>query len=211
MTDEKILKVRYQELISIINKHNLLYHSYDSPEISDSEYDNLYKELKSIESNYPKIITTNSPSQRVGSVLLDHFDKIKHDIPMLSLSNAADEYEFKDYYVRTIKSLSSSNVELFAEPKFDGLAISITYINGKFDRAVTRGDGYIGEDVTQNVKTIKSIPLFIKDKHLPSKFTLKGEVFIDKKDFDIINRELNNKEDKKYIRAIPSRIISVSV
>ena len=198
MTDEKTIKIRYQELISIINKHNLLYHSYDSPEISDSEYDNLYKELKTIESNNPKIITINSPSQRVGSVLLDHFDKVKHDIPMLSLSNAANESEFKDYYARTIKSLSLSHVELFAEPKFDGLAVSITYINGKFDRAITRGDGYIGEDVTQNVKTIKSIPLFIKDKHLPSKFTLKGEVFIDKKDFKIINSKLNNKEDKKY-------------
>ena len=198
MTDVKIIKMRYQELISIINKHNLLYHSYDSPEISDSEYDNLYKELKIIESNNPKIIKINSPTQRVGSVLLDHFDKIKHDIPMLSLSNAADESEFKDYYVRTTKSLSSSDVELFAEPKFDGLAVSITYKDGKFDKAVTRGDGYIGEDVTQNVKTIKSIPLFIKDKHLPSKFTLKGEVFIDKKDFEIINKELTNKEDKKY-------------
>ena len=193
MTDEKIIKIRYQELISIINKHNLLYHSYDSPEISDSEYDNLYKELKTIESNNPKIITINSPSQRVGSVLLDHFDKIKHDIPMLSLSNAADESEFKDYYVRTTKSLSSSNVELFAEPKFDGLAVSITYIDGKFNTAVTRGDGYVGEDVSQNVKTIKSIPLLIKDKHLPSKFTLKGEVFIDKKDLEIINKELNIK------------------
>jgi DNA ligase (NAD+) len=198
MTDVKIIKMRYQELISIINKHNLLYHSYDSPEISDSEYDSLYRELKTIESNNPKIITINSPTQRVGSVLLDHFDKIKHDIPMLSLSNAADESEFKDYYVRTTKSLSSSNVELFAEPKFDGLAVSITYKDGKFDKAVTRGDGYIGEDVTQNVKTIKSIPLFIKHKHLPSKFTLKGEIFIDKKDFEIINKELNINEDKKY-------------
>jgi DNA ligase (NAD+) len=198
MTDEKNTKMRYQELISIINKHNLLYHSYDSPEISDSEYDNLYKELKIIESNNPKIININSPTQRVGADLLDHFDKIKHDIPMLSLSNAADESEFKDYYVRTTKSLSSSNVELFAEPKFDGLAVSITYKDGKFYKAVTRGDGYIGEDVTQNVKTIKSIPLFIKDKYLPSNFTLKGEVFIDKKDFEIINKELNNKEDKKY-------------
>ena len=198
MTDVKIIKMRYQELISIINKHNLLYHSYDSPEISDSEYDSLYRELKTIESNNPKIITINSPTQRVGAVLLDHFDKIKHDIPMLSLSNAADESEFKDYYVRTTKSLSSSNVELFAEPKFDGLAVSITYKDGKFDKAVTRGDGYIGEDVTQNVKTIKSIPLFINDKHLPSKFTLKGEVFIDKKDFEIINKELNIKGDKKY-------------
>jgi DNA ligase (NAD+) len=198
MTDEKNIKKRYQELISIINKHNLLYHTYDSPEISDSEYDNLYKELKIIESNNPKIITINSPCQRVGSVLLDHFDKIKHDIPMLSLSNAADEYEFKDYYSRIAKLLSSSNIELFAEPKFDGLAVSITYIDGKFDKAVTRGDGYTGEDVTQNVKTIKSIPLLINDKDLPGKFTLKGEVFIDKKDFKIINRELNNKGDKKY-------------
>ena len=159
MTDEKIIRTRYQELINIINKHNLLYHSYDSPKISDSEYDNLYKELKTIESNNPKIITINSPSQRVGSVLLDHFDKIKHDTPMLSLSNAADESEFKDYYIRTAKLLSSPNIELFAEPKFDGLAVSITYIDGKFNKAVTRGDGYIGEDVTQNVKTIKSIPL----------------------------------------------------
>ena len=198
MTDVKIIKMRYQELISIINKHNLLYHSYDSPEISDSEYDSLYRELKTIESNNPKIITINSPTQRVGAVLLDHFDKIKHDIPMLSLSNAADESEFKDYYVRTTKSLSSSNVELFAEPKFDGLAVSITYKDGKFDKAVTRGDGYIGEDVTQNVKTIKSIPLFVKDKHLPKKFTLKGEVFIDKKDFEIINKENTNQKDKKY-------------
>ena len=85
MTFEKKIKVRYQKLINTINKHNLLYHSYDSPEISDFEYDNLYKELKAIENNNHKIITANSPSQRVGSVLLDHFDKIKHDIPMLSL------------------------------------------------------------------------------------------------------------------------------
>lgn len=198
MTDEKIIKIRYQELINIINKHNLLYHSYDSPEISDSEYDSLYEELKTIESNNPKIITINSPSQRVGSILLDHFDKIKHDIPMLSLSNAADESEFKDYYIRTTKLLSLNNVELFAEPKFDGLAVSITYIDGKFYKAVTRGDGYVGEDVTQNVKTIKSIPLFLKDKNLPNKFTLKGEIFIDKKDFEKINKNLNNKEDKKY-------------
>ena len=198
MTDEKTIKIRYQKLINIINKHNLLYHTYDSPQISDSEYDDLYKELKTIESNSPKIITINSPSQRVGSTLLNYFEKVKHDIPMLSLSNAADESEFEDYYVRTTKALSLSNIELFAEPKFDGLAISITYIDGKFDKAVTRGDGYIGEDVTQNVKTIKSLPLLLKDKRLPNKFTLKGEVFIDKKDFETINNELDIKGDKQY-------------
>ena len=198
MTDEKTIKIRYQKLITIINKHNLLYHTYDSPQISDSEYDDLYKELKTIESNIPKIITINSPSQRVGSTLLNYFEKVKHDIPMLSLSNAADESEFEDYYVRTTKALSLSNIELFAEPKFDGLAISITFINGKFDKAVTRGDGYIGEDVTQNVKTIKSLPLLLKDKRLPNKFTLKGEVFIDKKDFETINNELDIKGDKQY-------------
>ena len=198
MTDEKTIKIRYQKLISIINKHNLLYHTYDSPQISDSEYDDLYKELKTIESNSPKIITINSPSQRVGSTLLNYFEKVKHDIPMLSLSNAADESEFEDYYIRTTKALSLSNIELFAEPKFDGLAISITFINGKFDKAVTRGDGYIGEDVTQNVKTIKSLPLLLKDKRLPNKFTLKGEVFIDKKDFEKINNDLDIKGEKQY-------------
>ncbi|MDC0415467.1 NAD-dependent DNA ligase LigA [Gammaproteobacteria bacterium] len=198
MTDEKTIKIRYQKLISIINKHNLLYHTYDSPKISDSEYDDLYKELKTIENNSPKIITINSPSQRVGSTLLNYFEKVKHDIPMLSLSNAADESEFEDYYVRTTKVLSLSNIELFAEPKFDGLAISITYIDGKFDKAVTRGDGYTGEDVTQNVKTIKSLPLLLKDKRLPNKFTLKGEVFIDKKDFETINNELDIKGEKQY-------------
>ena len=198
MTDEKTIKIRYQKLITIINKHNLLYHTYDSPQISESEYDDLYKELKTIESNLPKIITINSPSQRVGSTLLNYFEKVKHDIPMLSLSNAAAESEFEDYYVRTTKALSLSNIELFAEPKFDGLAISITYIDGKFDKAVTRGDGYIGEDVTQNVKTIKSLPLLLKDKRLPNKFTLKGEVFIDKKDFETINNELDKKGEKQY-------------
>ena len=198
MTDEKTIKIRYQKLISIINKHNLLYHTYDSPEISDTEYDDLYQELTTIESNYPKIISINSPSQRVGSTLLDYFEKAKHVIPMLSLSNAADESEFEDYCSRTTKALSLSNIELFAEPKFDGLAISITYIDGKFDKAVTRGDGYIGEDVTQNVKTIKSLPLSLKNESLPNKFTLKGEVFIDKKDFETINNELDIKGEKKY-------------
>ena len=198
MTDKKIIKIRYRELISSIDKHNLLYHTYDSPQISDSEYDSLYKELKKIESHYPEFITTSSPTQRIGSTLLDHFEKITHDIPMLSLSNAANEYEFEDYYKKIARTLSSSCVELFAEPKFDGLAVSITYVDGNFTRAVTRGDGYIGEDVTQNVKTIKSIPLFVKDKNLPRRFTLKGEVFIDKYDFEKINKILNKKEEKKY-------------
>ena len=107
MTDEKIIKIRYRELISIIDKHNLLYHTYDSPQISDSEYDSLYKELKKIESHYPKFITTSSPSQRIGATLLDHFEKITHDIPMLSLSNAANEYEFEDYYKKIARTLSS--------------------------------------------------------------------------------------------------------
>ena len=198
MTDEKTIKTRYQKLITIINKHNLLYHTYDSPKISDSEYDDFYNELKSIEKDNPEIIATDSPTQRVGSFLLDYFEKVKHDIPMLSLSNAANESDFVEYYARTTKLLSVSNVELFAEPKFDGLAVSITYIDGKYYKAVTRGDGYIGEDVTQNVKTIRSLPLYVNDEYMPNKFTLKGEVFIDKNDFEVINNELDKKQEKKY-------------
>ena len=198
MNDEKTIKTRYQKLITIINKHNLLYHTYDSPKISDSEYDNFYNELKSIEKDNPEIIAIDSPTQRVGSFLLDYFEKVKHDIPMLSLSNAANESDFVEYYARTTKLLSVSSVELFAEPKFDGLAVSITYIDGKYYKAVTRGDGYIGEDVTQNVKTIRSLPLYVNDDYMPNKFTLKGEVFIDKNDFEVINNELDKKQEKKY-------------
>jgi len=198
MNNKKSISKKYQKLITIINKHNLLYHTYDSPEISDKEYDQLYANLKQIENNNPELIEPNSPTQRVGSLLLEQFDKIKHDLPMLSLSNAADESELEEFYKKINITLNNDNTILFAEPKFDGLAISLTYIDGIFSKAITRGDGFIGEDVTQNVRTIKSLPLSITDKNVPNKFTLRGEVFIDKKDFNSINSNLKSKNEKIY-------------
>ena len=198
MNNKKSISKNYQKLITIINKHNLLYHTYDSPKISDKEYDQLYAKLKQIENNNPELIDPNSPTQRVGSLLLEQFDKIKHDLPMLSLSNAADESELEEFFKKINITLNNDNTILFAEPKFDGLAISLTYIDGEFSKATTRGDGFIGEDVTQNVRTIKSLPLSIADKNVPNKFTLRGEVFIDKKDFNSINAKLKSKNEKIY-------------
>ena len=188
----------YIKLIEIINKHNLLYHTYDSPIISDKEYDKLYKELKDIENQDPTIIIKNSPTQRVGSQLLDHFEKRQHEKPMLSLSNAATEDDFKEFYQKLKIDKYSNDIEIFAEPKFDGLAVNITYEDGVYRSATTRGDGYIGEDVTQNVKTIKSLPLLIDNTYLPKKLAIRGEVFIDKKDFTEINQELTRKNQKEY-------------
>ena len=198
MTKEKKIKYRYLKLIDVINKHNLLYHTYDSPVISDTEYDHLYKELKDIENKYPSIISEGSPTQRVGSQLLDYFEKREHEQPMLSLSNAATENDFIDFYDKLNTNNNINDIEMFAEPKFDGLAVNISYENGLYHNATTRGDGYVGEDVTQNVKTIKSLPMVIDNASLPKKFSIRGEVFIDKKDFTDINQELRIKKQKEY-------------
>lgn len=194
----KIIKKRYEELIRIIDKHNLLYHTYDSPEVSDNEYDELYLELKNIEIEYPSIIKEYSPTQRIGSSLLESFEKRNHEIPMLSLSNAASKSEFDEFYTKILTKLKKNKSELFAEPKFDGLAVNISYINGNFINATTRGDGYVGEDVTHNVKTIKTLPLIINTSFLPERFDLRGEIFIDKKDFNDINYKLEKSNEKAY-------------
>ena len=182
MIKDKNIKDRYIKLIEIINKHNLLYHTYDSPKITDDEFDDLYRELKQIEKKFPSMILDISPSQRVGSELLESFEKREHERPMLSLSNAASQEDFIDFYNKLQENQNNSLIDLFAEPKFDGLAVNVTYENGVYLNATTRGDGYIGEDVTNNVKTIKSLPISIDDTSLPRKFSIRGEIFIDKND-----------------------------
>ena len=161
MIKDKNIKDRYIKLIETINKHNLLYHTYDSPKITDDEFDDLYKELKEIEKKFPSMILNISPSQRVGSALLESFQKREHERPMLSLSNAATQEDFIDFYNKLQENQNNSPIDLFAEPKFDGLAVNVTYENGIYLNATTRGDGYIGEDVTNNVKTIKSLPCLL--------------------------------------------------
>lgn len=195
---KKIINKRYEELITIIDKHNLLYHTYDSPEITDLEYDELYLELKNLEKNNSLLIKEYSPTQRVGSLLLENFEKRNHEYPMLSLSNAASQDEFDEFYKKISTKIKKNNFELFAEPKFDGLAVNISFENGKFINATTRGDGFIGEDVTHNVKTIKTLPLRINTSNIPDKFDLRGEIFIDKNDFKLINQKLNQNKEKEY-------------
>ena len=160
--NKKKVLAHIKELIRILNYHNLQYHSYDQPVITDDEYDELYKELKDLEKNYPEYQDENSPTRRVGSKLMGGFKKVTHSIPMLSLGNALNNNDFEKFYSGLQEKIGAKNITLFAEPKFDGLAVGIEYKNGKLYSAVTRGDGTIGEDVTTNVRTIKSLPLTIK-------------------------------------------------
>ena len=182
--DISSLKTEVRSLIDEINDHNHLYHTLDKPKILDSEYDILYSELKELEKKYPKLIFNDSPTQRVGAKLLGGFNKIKHKNPMLSLSNASDNNDFDEFYTRLKKDLNDKNIILSAEPKFDGLAISVTYKNGVYHSAVTRGDGEIGEDVTANVKTIKSLPLKITATDVPKILMLRAEIYMTIHDFN---------------------------
>ena len=175
---------RIKELTKIINKANIDYHTYDNPTMSDYEYDMLFKELKELELAYPEYKQPNSPTDKVGGVILDRFLKVIHDIPMTSLSNAFNFEELEDFYNRVKKEIDS--FELISELKIDGLAISLIYENGSFVKAVTRGDGQVGEDVSENVKTIKTLPLTLTK---PVNITVRGEIFMPYGSFQKLNRE----------------------
>ena len=193
MTDKDAVSKRIQELREQINYHNYLYYVLDSPEISDEAYDALFRELKELEEKYPEFITPDSPTQRVGFKPLDKFETVTHAVPMLSLENAMKESELVEFKNRICKLLGVDDVEYVAEPKIDGLAVELVYENGSFVRGSTRGDGYTGEDVTLNLKTIRSIPLTLfgppKAPPVPSRIDVRGEVYMDIKDFEILNKE----------------------
>ena len=177
------IKTRMNELIDKINYHSNKYYNDDAPEISDYEYDNLMKELIKIEQENPQIKRPDSPSGRVGGKALDKFTQITHKIPMLSLSNAYSHSDLIDFDKR-VRDLSSDNVEYVVEFKIDGLSVGLTYKNGMFEKGATRGNGVIGEDITENLKTVKTIPLKIKDKE---EIVVRGEVYISKENFGKIN------------------------
>ena len=190
---EEILK-----LVSLLNKYSYEYYVEDNPQISDTEYDTLYKQLEKLEEKYPELILENSPTQRVGDRVLDEFDKITHKIPMLSLSNTFSTEDLRDFDARVSKLVPGENVEYICELKIDGLAIAINYDNGKLVSAATRGDGTVGEDVTENIKTIFSIPKVLKDKR---SFEVRGEVYLPKKSFNILNKE--REENNEVLFANP--------
>ncbi|MEK7238418.1 MAG: NAD-dependent DNA ligase LigA, partial [Nitrospirota bacterium] len=185
----KNIKQEIEKLIKDLNYHCYRYYVLDSPVISDEEYDRLYKHLKELEEQYGYILP-DSPTQRVGAPPLDKFTKVKHKEPMLSLDNAFSEDEVREFDERIKRLIKSEDkIAYTVEPKYDGLAIELTYINGFLRTASTRGDGYEGEDVTQNIKTIKSVPLRIEGDNIPEEIDIRGEVYMDVKEFEKLNKE----------------------
>lgn len=194
-------KNRVLELHSLINFHSHKYHSLDTPEIEDHEYDALFQELLQLEDRFPELLYDFSPSQRVGSKPLDGFKKIEHLIPMLSLENAFNQQDMEDFNKRILERLLiEADVNFSCEPKLDGIAVNLLYKNGRLDLASTRGDGKIGEDITHNIRTINSIPLSLIDSNskLPNVIEIRGEVFIEKKDFDLANKKAIKAGEKTF-------------
>jgi len=171
-----------------INEHNRRYYVLNHPVISDYEYDILVKELENLEKMFPELTTEDSPTKKVGSDIIREFVQYEHKYPMLSLSNTYSEEELDEFH-RKVSEVVNDNVQYVCEPKYDGASISLVYENGHLLRALTRGDGYVGDDVTQNVKTIKSIPLSLKKNNYPEEFIVRGEILMSRPVFNELNRE----------------------
>lgn len=191
-------RTRHQQLALEIEHHNRLYYTQGTLVITDYEYDLLMQELLALEATFPELLTPDSPSQRVGSAPLDEFVQIRHEVPMLSLSNGFSDDDIAEFDKRLHKELGQSEELVFeyvAEPKLDGLAVSILYVDGVFHHAATRGDGKVGEDITQNVKTIRSLPLRLPDG-VPARLEVRGEIYMSHQRFAELN-ERQLAEDKK--------------
>ncbi len=189
------LKERAEDLRKRLEHHNYLYYVLDSPEISDGEYDQLFRELMILEENNPELKTKDSPTQRVGGPPLASFQPMVHRIPLLSIDNAMDTGEVAAFHQRVTKWLGNDNVAYCCEPKFDGLAVELVYENGVFARGGTRGDGMTGEDVTENVRTIKSIPLHLMGSDHPELLEVRGEVLMLKSAFTALNVERSHNDE----------------
>ena len=177
---------RIQELRETIEDANYQYHVLDNPQISDAEYDALFRELVDLEAGHPDLVTPDSPTQRVGSIASERFPAYEHARPMLSLSNAFDADELRSFDAR-VRKLAGSDVDYVAELKIDGLAVSLQYDRGMLQRGGTRGDGRIGEEVTPNLRTVNAIPLRLRDKNAPTFLEARGEVYLRKSDFEKLN------------------------
>lgn len=195
----KRIQQRLDILREEINNHNYSYYVLDNPEIPDSEYDRLLREVGDIEQQNPELITPDSPTQRVGATPLDFFSEVQHKVPMLSLGNAFSDQDMNDFDRRIRERVEHDNIEYAAEPKLDGLAISLLYENGVLVRAATRGDGRTGEDVTLNIRTIDAIPLKLHGKNYPPLIEVRGEVVMPKAGFDKLNHQQLEKGEKPFV------------
>ncbi len=197
-------KTRYRQLLELLNRYSYEYHTLDAPSVSDEIYDSLFAELKKIEAENPAIISPNSPSQRVGNIISEKFQKIPHASRMLSLNDVFSEGEVIKWFERIQKIEPNLRAEFFADIKMDGLACSLIYENGEFVRAVTRGDSFVGEDVSSNVRTIKNIPMFLNltDENFAflgeGKTEIRGEIVIFKEDFEKLNAERRAKNEPEF-------------
>ncbi len=181
-----------------IEQYNYQYHVLDDPTIPDAEYDRLFQQLQQIERDHPQYVTPDSPTRRVGAAPLKAFSQVTHETPMLSLGNAFDENEVQAFDRRIREGLEVDTVEYAVEPKFDGLAVSLHYEKGIFKTGATRGDGYTGEDITQNLRTIKAIPLALPIDAVPERFEVRGEVLMLKADFARLNQQHLEKGEKIF-------------
>jgi len=197
----KEAKAKIQELTDQIDHHNDLYYQKSKPEISDYSFDQLLANLVAIESEFPELRLPDSPTQRVGGGITKEFATVIHQYPMLSLGNTYSAEELNDFDGRVAKGLDGDPYEYFCELKFDGVSISLIYENGLLVKAVTRGDGVRGDDVTQNIKTIRSLPLRIKAKNIPARFEVRGEVFLSKDVFKQLNKDREDIGEETYANA----------
>jgi len=188
MHDLNQVKQRIEKLKAEINYHNYRYYVLDSPVISDAEYDELMRELKKLEEEYPQFLTPDSPTQRVGATPVEAFGVVEHPLPLLSLGNAFSKDELLAWHTRISKLVGSQRFNFACEHKIDGLAVALTYVNGRFTTGATRGDGFRGEDITQNLRTIRSIPLSVPRDAAP-RFEVRGEVYLPKAGFHKLNQE----------------------
>jgi len=186
--DEAQAAKRIEQLREEIRKHDRLYYEEAAPIISDREYDRLYKELVDLETQFPNLVTPDSPTQRVGGKPLKAFEQVSHLIPMLSLDNTYSEEEVKNFYARIQRLLPDEKIPVVIEPKVDGVAVSLIYENGKLRQAATRGDGNVGDNITQNIRTIRSVPERLRDG-APKLLEARGEVYMDRKGFEKLNDE----------------------
>ena len=187
--DRQSAKSRIRELVQTISHHDVMYYVEDSPEVTDREYDRLMSELKALEAEHPDLVLPDSPTQRVSGKALDEFPQVEHKAAMLSLDNCYSPEELKEFDSRVRKWLSDERLDYVVEPKIDGLGIALLYADGALVRGATRGDGRVGEDVTSNIKTIRSIPLRLRPEGGLRTVEVRGEVYMPSSGLEALNRE----------------------
>jgi len=192
------IELKIRRLREELEQHNYNYYVLSAPVVSDSEFDTMMKELQSLEEQYPEYFDPASPTQRVGSDISKEFRQVEHQYLMLSLGNTYSEGEVRDFYDRTARTLNGEPFEIVAELKYDGASISLIYENGELKQAVTRGDGTRGDDVTSNVRTIRSIPLRLRGEGYPAKFEIRGEILLPWAEFERLNREREQNEEPLF-------------